>query len=281
VTNESNGGLTLKSPEIIAEKHKWAAQIQYFNRIMQERDAIVRLIGDSLSKTMMCQILCLEEFTEQKEKIPFFRPNISNPYLGRLHSNYTMIMPAGSAHPLLDPSSIEWYHDIIKSKSTKKYIVLNTGAWFGQVRRVVDGGFLPGKGEMNQKKISRHYKKKKVDYVENYRVHFAEDSSLMQLVRSLVLDNITVIWRDTSPADVCGKHRQREDHALFPEYNTIARKAMGNAGALMLDDIWNATLPYWDQHWDEDKDQLHYCLYQFNSAQNIWIEQLMDLILNN
>ena len=103
-------------------------------------------------------------------------------------------------------------------------------------------------------------------------------SDLMQSVRSLIFDNITVIWRDTSPAGICEQKDHYLDHSLFIEYNDIARKALAEEGVLMLD-IWNATLPYWDQHLEKKGDQLHYCLLQFESAQNIWIEKLMNLIL--
>ena len=81
------------------------------------------------------------------------------------------------------------------------------------------------------------------------------------------------------PAGMCHVTGSYQDHALLTRCNDIAPKALKPEGVLMLD-IWNATLPYWDQHISA-ADQLHYCLFQAESAQNVWIEKLMDLILKH
>jgi hypothetical protein len=265
VSNITNGGLTLNSSEIIAEKQQWKTDIEYFYRKMQERDAGVSLVGDSLSATMWMQILCLEEFVEQKEKGPWFGENLMKyPFVGKLQPNYTTVSMHDHDYTNFAPNSTLWYTHLKLGKFTKKYVVINTGAWFGHVRHVHDN--------------------RNVNYIENYRAHFSEDSNLIQLVKSLVLDNVTVIWRDTSPAGVCGLTDQYVDHPLFRGYNSIARKALAREGVLILEDIWNATLPYWDQHLGGDKldgDHLHYCLFQIKSAQNVWIKKLMSLILKS
>lgn len=253
----------MESPEIVAAQHKWSTKFRKFNQRLQAIDAGFTMVGDSLAGTSNMQYVCLEEFanaTKEKEESRFFGLTQLNPFLGKLHEKYTAVnMPFEEAE-WTSWTSHNWVEAIKMSNFTKKFIVINTGVWFSHVREKINE-----KGSMDI-------------VLQAYKLHFHKNSDLMQSVRSLIFDNITVIWRDTSPAGICEHKDHYLDHSLFIEYNDIARKALAEEGVLMLD-IWNATLPYWDQHLEKKGDQLHYCLLQFESAQNIWIEKLMNLIL--
>ena len=112
------------------------------------------------------------------------------------------------------------------------------------------------------------------------KLHFRQEGELMIMVRSVQHDyNTTVIWRDTSPAGNCIDGDPYKLHSHFKQLNEIARQAFRESGALLLD-IWDATLPFYDQHLSS-RDLLHYCLYQATSPQNIWIEKLMDMVLRH
>jgi hypothetical protein len=263
VSNKTHG-LSLQSPFVVAEQLKWTATLNAYIQKLRENDAAVMLFGDSLTATMLMQMRCLEIFANIPESETSVTTPLkdghafgwSNPFLAHLPKNYTSTaVPERFANKYHN-----WYEGAKMVNSARKYVVLNVGAWWGHVQH------RHGEGA--------------VDLQEAYRLHFAAHSDLMIHIRSLIQDhNVTVVWRDTSPAGICGEHDKNLDHGQFSSFNYIARKALLKEGVLMLD-IWNATLPYWDQHLG-GRDQLHYCTCQVESAQNVWILSLIELISNH
>jgi hypothetical protein len=257
VSNETHGH-NLQSPFVVAEQLKWSATLNAYIQKLHAKDAAVMFAGDSLTGTMVMQIKCLENFAKIRANETSVTTTFSSTLLAHLHKNYT-----AEGIPRNSVTTASWYEGTKAANFTRKFVVINVGAWWGHVKhRQGDKGAVNRQAE------------------HAYRVHFSAHSDLMIHIRSLIQDhNVTVIWRDTSPAGICGEHDKYLDHGQFSAFNDIARKALLKEGVLMLD-IWNATLPYWDQHIGGG-DQLHYCVYQVESAQNVWIKALIELISND
>lgn len=218
----------------------------------------VSMVGDSLTGTMGMQLRCLEELAGIHRDQSIFKKLFSSAFLTHLPQQYV----AHDEHLRMHQDS--WY-EAMKMEGSRKYLVMNSGAWWGESH--ID--FRSSGASLN---IS--------DVMNAFSLQLDSRGHLMSLIRSLQDHyNTTAIWRDIAPAGDCDSNDPYRNHELFSKFNNKARASFRGEGALVLD-IWNATLMFHDQHISE-RDVLHYCLFQGQSAQNIWIEKLMDLILTN
>lgn len=253
ISNRTHG-LGPESNFMVAGRQKWKTKFKQ----LENRDVGIFLVGDSLTGTMSMQVRCLEEVAEvSRDKSLFSSVAGHGPYLANLSEPYVTTHTSRSKED-------EWYFSVISHNQTSKYVVLNTGAWWGP---------LHVKFRNQEERVLTVY-----ELLEAYKIHFRHDGMLMKMVRSLRDWNTTVIWRDTSPAGDCIHNDPYIYHSLFKKYNEIAREAFRKSNALILN-IWDDTLPFYSQHLS-DSDELHYCLFQYNSAQNIWIDKLIDLVLD-
>jgi len=93
--------------------------------------------------------------------------------------------------------------------------------------------------------------------------------------------NVTVLWRDTSPAGSCTIPDPFENyHTSLSTMNMIAHSSLKEIGVVIISGIWDISLPYWKHH-KGCSDLVHYCLYQNQSLMNLWIKKTITTILEN
>jgi hypothetical protein len=165
----------------------------------------------------------------------------------------------------------EWYDDI-RGNSRIKYLVFNTGIWWNPVNLV----YLKNNSLVHNAE----------EMLDIYRDYFHRDSFLLTRLYDLIHHyNVTVLWRDTSPAGSCTIPDPYDYHASLSTMNMIARSSLREIGVVIIPGIWEESLPYWKQHRELVSkgymDVVHYCLYQNQSIMNLWIRKIITTILEN
>jgi len=161
----------------------------------------------------------------------------------------------------------EWYDDI-RGNNRIKYLVFNTGMWWNPVNFV----YLKDNSEVHNTD----------EMLDIYRDYFHRDGLLVSRLYDLIHNyNVTVLWRDTSPAGSCTIPDPFENyHTSLSTMNMIAHSSLKEIGVVIISGIWDISLPYWKHHKGRS-DLVHYCLYQNQSLMNLWIKKTITTILEN
>jgi hypothetical protein len=98
--------------------------------------------------------------------------------------------------------------------------------------------------------------------------------------------NITVLWRDTTPAGSCTiPDRYEKYHTSISTMNMIAQSSLSEIGVVIIPGLWEESLPYWKHHIEIGSqgymDLVHYCAFQNQSLMNVWIRKTVNTILEN
>ena len=124
------------------------------------------------------------------------------------------------------------------------------------------------------------------EMLDVYRDYFHRDSLLLTRLSDLIHNyNVTVLWRDTSPAGSCTAINIKY-HTSISTMNMIARSSLSDIGVVIIPGIWEESLPYWKHHFADPaskgfKDLVHYCAFQNQSVMNVWIRNTITTILEN
>eukprot|EP01041_Mallomonas_annulata_P007937 gene7937-16261_t len=242
-------------------------------------NASMTFIGDSISRQMFRTLLCMLESQNasipaiQKESIQhtltMFLADIPSPYFvydNNYNSKYT-----NNITFLINKN---WIDNIIKSPIKNKIVIINTGAWWGPYHiRISDTKHVDINGMM-----------------EVYKKHFAPHGPVDKMLHHLHKFNVTVIWRDITPAGVCSIANEaiidqyKEHQNRFHEMNSIAKKLfLNHTQRYILPFIFESSLPLWRQHLHfhtKSGDHLHWCTYVPNTAPWIWNTILYNFLKN-
>eukprot|EP01041_Mallomonas_annulata_P010447 gene10447-21800_t len=224
-------------------------------------------VGDSLSRQMHTTLMCMLEY-EKLSKSTYAQEGIK-----ATESNFLTALPApyfirdfhfhsDNVTLLINPG---WVDKVINSPYKNRIVIINSGAWWHPINILISESTPVDMDGM----------------VEAYRKHFSRNGPMDRMLHHLTNHNVTVIWRDTTPAGICNANNEAEQtkypyYNRFYQLNVIARKLFTNRKRRhVLPHIYSSTLPLWYQHFgikynDPTIDQLHWCTYVPNTAPWIW-----------
>lgn len=252
-------------------------------------------VGDSLSMQMFLEVGCnlevegaLQEHADHNKFIMYSKACLLAPVVGWEVQRQTQIKTL---------MTTDWADEVVNSNAT--HVVINTGAWWNYDRFAklththvnnVTKSNATGFGGASSTTVYRRFPNDD-ELVAIYAAHFAEGSTLDHILTTLVRRHgIKLIWRDTTPAGMCGTdHRahfnQFEYYKLFPVFNAIARKAVLRIGGVILPNIWTEALGHWGDHIlhtaSGGVDLQHYCLFSPHSLPASWNAELYKLLLSS
>ena len=259
----------LKSSLYLSTKLYWKKLFHKFK--IHLRNQTVYFLGDSIRGQMMSQMRCLEDFTDIKlmnhihESKLYGFPTQLNSHLYNF-SKHTDVNVVDRAFRQ------EWYYHILHTRSIK-YLVLNTGMWWNPDYFIY----------INNNSLVHNDN----DMLDIYRLYFHREGLFLSRIYDLMHNyNVTVLWRDTSPAGSCTLHDRFERyHSLLSTMNIIAQTALRQIGVVIISGIWEESLPYWKLHMEMGSqgymDLVHYCGFQNQSLMNLWINKTIHVILEN
>eukprot|EP01041_Mallomonas_annulata_P007409 gene7409-15132_t len=218
----------------------------FMNSLLNSNTSIT-FIGDSITRQMFHTLNCM--FESQNVSISETERQIiqlnTSMFLARLPKPYYIphiIFQTSTPLPkvyynISELINVGWDDRLINSPYKNKILILNSGAWW-----------TPSYLHTSETESVD------VDHmIEIYKLHFAKGSYLDNILHRLTKYNVTVIWRDTTPAGVCN-HRNKAlkaypYHNRFHEMNIIARQLFTNRKRrYVLPHIYNISLPLWNQH---------------------------------
>lgn len=272
--------ISMASKIYLETKLNWQKLLNKFVKHLTNRQVI--FLGDSLMGNIKMQLQCLGEFTNVD--IMKFVINVTSETMGALPivANFSSMYRFNLAqlqqsynltNESFKKNSINtWYNKVRKDSNTfmKQYLVINTGMHFNY------DSFI------NLKTNTTLTTDKEL--LDLYRIYFCRDGPFLMRLDDLIRNyNVTVLWRDTTPAGSCElKKILYPNHKLLSTFNDIAHAALKQIGVLIIPKIWEISLPYWKLHlMGKNADFVHYCLYQNQTVENRWIEMLVDTILQN
>jgi len=236
---------------------------------------VVFFLGDSMKAQMLTQLRCLEEFAD----IQFIHHHHIH---GSVETGFPTSLPHSSLYNFsgrVDGDIVhrafrqEWY-DTIRGNNIIKYFVFNTGMWWNPNYFIYlkNNSILQNTDEM----------------LDIYRDYFHRDGLLLTRLYDLIHNyNVTVLWRDTSPAGSCTiPDPHWSYHESISTMNMIAQSSLREIGVVIIPGIWDASLPYWKHHLERGSktgymDLVHYCVYRNQSLMNLWIRNTITTILEN
>ena len=108
--------------------------------------------------------------------------------------------------------------------------------------------------------------------------YFKVDGYLLSKLSDLIQNyNKTILWRDIAPTSYCDISDTYEYHNHVHEMNAIAQHSLKQIGVIIIPHIWEKSLPYWKLH----HDGTHYCTYQLQSVENVWIKYIIQTIMKH
>jgi hypothetical protein len=226
----------------------------------------VMFAGDSLTVNTYFHLKCLAEFAHIDipqviiEDKPSPYPSHFNSTLYGFSNNSRIRSAVTSADH--EP----WYIYIIQNPSVK-YLILNTGMWWNNdfILDLKTNSTITSNAEL----------------LKAFKIYFRSDGPLLIRLNDLVHTyNVTVFWRDTSPAGSC-THNLWPYQEAFSAMNEIAQQALKKVGAFVIPHIWNESLPYWRIHPERKQDFAHYCIFQNQSVHTLWSTNIIDAILEH
>jgi hypothetical protein len=125
-----------------------------------------------------------------------------------------------------------------------------------------------------------------VPAIEAYFIQWVQQQ-LKPLLKRLVEQGKTVVWRDTAPGgDEMSSHSKYTYYANFEPQNRIMHAVMREVGGYYLP-IFAPSLAQWTQHpgysklhgKKADPDLLHWCAFQQDSVPNMWNQMLLALLV--
>ena len=173
-------------PLYIGIKLYWQDLLNQFKSHLGNRE--VYSLGDSLHGQMFLQMLCLEEFADIKFMY-HIRQSKQTGFPTPLNVSLYNFSERVDGDMVDRAFRQEWYDDIRGNKRIK-YLVFNTGMWWNPVNLI----YLKNNSEVHNTD----------ELLDVYRDYFHRDSLLLTRLNDLIHNyNVTVIWRDTSPAGSC------------------------------------------------------------------------------
>jgi len=249
-------------------KLHWQHLLNKFKKHLGDRGVL--FVGDSLKLQTVAQLRCLEDFTAVSimhhihDSVVTGFPTQLNSSLYN-HSKYTKEFIIDAAFRQ------EWYYNI-RGNNRIKYLVINTGMWWNPDYFIY----------LNNNSLVHNTD----EMLDVYRDYFHRDGLLLTRLYDLIHNyNVTVLWRDTSPAGSCTANNIKY-HTSISTMNMIAQSSLSEIGVVIIPGIWEESLPYWKHHFSEAgskgyKDLVHYCAFQNQSVMNIWIRNTITTILEN
>jgi hypothetical protein len=249
-------------------KLHWQHLLNKFKKHLGDR--VVFFLGDSLKKQMLTQLKCLEVFTAVSV-IHHIHDSALSGFPTQLNSSLYNFSRHVDIYVAERAFRQEWYYHI-RGNNRIKYLVINTGMWWNPDYFIY----------LNNHSLV-HNTDEMLDF---YRDYFHRDGLLLTRLYDLIHNyNVTVLWRDTSPAGSCTADNIKY-HTSISTMNMIAQSSLSEIGVVIIPGIWEESLPYWKHHFSEAgskgyKDLVHYCAFQNQSVMNIWIRNTITTILEN
>lgn len=256
----------LQQQEFVHTKLHWGDVLTKFINHLSNRK--VMFVGDSLTVNTYFHFKCLAEFAHIDIPQVIIEENPS-PYPS--HFNSTLYGFSNSSRITSAVTSADhepWYLYIIQNPSVQ-YLIFNTGMWwhYDFILNLKTNSTITSNAEL----------------LEVFKIYFRPDGPLLIRLYDLIhIYNVTVFWRDTSPAGSCSiQHNLWPYHEAFSAMNEIAQQALKKIGAFVIPRIWNKSLPYWRIHPERKQDFAHYCIFQNQSVHTLWITNIIDAILEH
>ena len=256
----------LHQHEYIYTKLFWNDLLTKFIDHLSNRE--VMFVGDSLTVNTYFHFKCLAEFASIDIPQVIIEDNPS-PYPSHFKSTlYGFSNSSRINSAVISADHEPWYLYIIQNPSVK-YLIINTSMWwhYDFIFNLKTNSTITSNDEL----------------LEAYKIYFRSDGPLLNRLYDLIHTyNVTVFWRDTSPAGSCTfKYNLWPYHEAFGAMNDIAQRALKKIGAFVIPHIWNESLPYWRIHPERKQDVAHYCIFQNQSLHTIWSRNIIDAILEH
>eukprot|EP00602_Paraphysomonas_sp_CaronLab_P005941 CAMPEP_0185035000 /NCGR_PEP_ID=MMETSP1103-20130426/25629_1 /TAXON_ID=36769 /ORGANISM="Paraphysomonas bandaiensis, Strain Caron Lab Isolate" /LENGTH=276 /DNA_ID=CAMNT_0027571893 /DNA_START=120 /DNA_END=948 /DNA_ORIENTATION=- len=206
----------------------WEVELTNLANLLYKNNHKIAFVGDSISLQMRemfkCSVLSTGKYEGDFNKYVIFH---RSPLLSRLPEDYTY-----------GPSdyNLDWLMSDLWAQyaifDNVKYIVINTGAWWG----------YPRLHKWNQPAL-----KNTIQVAKLLKEHFKVGGRLWTLLTDLqMIYNMTIIWRDTAPAGICDLRKMKfkstkyHYHEGLSMLNEVGRQFISDLGGLVIPNIGKA-----------------------------------------